>query len=250
VSDQTSPEPVSSAPRYMALAETLRSGIASGTPAVGELLPTEHSLTEQYGVSRHTVREALRLLAEAGLIARRRGAGTVVVASEARASFTQRLGGVDDLMQYERNTRLKPLRQGHGPLDPTVARALGVAPGGEYFHVHGLRSQPDRAPVALTDMYVRADLAPSVEVMVELNGGIVEWMATERSAPTARIEQIISGGMLTDGEAESLDCDPGTAALRTRRRYYDQGGRIIALSDTVHPADRFSYEMTMLRESD
>ena len=65
MSDHSGVEPISSAPRYMTLAETLRSGIASGHPAVGELLPTEHALTEQYGVSRHTVHEALRLLAAA-----------------------------------------------------------------------------------------------------------------------------------------------------------------------------------------
>ncbi len=250
MSDHSGVEPISSAPRYMTLAETLRSGIASGNPAVGELLPTEHALTEQYGVSRHTVREALRLLAEAGLIARRRGAGTVVVASEARAGFAQRLGSVDDLMQYTRAARLKPIRQHTGPLDPAVARAFGVAPGSDYLHVHGLRGQPDRAPLALTDMYIRSDLAPPVDVFVELNGGVTEWMATERGAPTARIEQTISGGLLTDTEAEALDAEAGTAVLRTMRRYYDKGGRIIALSDTVHPADRFTYEMTMQREVD
>ena len=250
MTQDTDPDLVSSAPRYMALAETLRAGIAAGTPAVGEMLPTEHALTEKYNVSRHTVREALRMLAEAGLIARRRGAGTIVVASEARASFTQRLGGVDDLMQYARTARLHPLRQRTGPLDPAVARAIGVAPGGEYFHVHGLRGQPDQPPIALTDMYIRSDLAPTVETLIELNGGVTEWMATERGAPTARIEQTISGGCLTESEADALDAEPGSPVLRTQRRYYDKGGRIIALSDTVHPADRFTYEMTMLRETD
>ena len=68
-------ENASGAPRYMALAEALRARIAGGDPAIGELLPTEHALCETYGVSRHTVREALRLLAESGLIARRRGGG-------------------------------------------------------------------------------------------------------------------------------------------------------------------------------
>lgn len=251
MTDLTAPEQVSSAPRYMTLAETLRAGIAAGNPPVGELLPTEHALTEQYNVSRHTVREALRLLAEAGLIARRRGAGTVVVASETRANFTQRLGSVDDLMQYTRTARLSPISQSTGPLDPSVARNMGVAPSGEYFHVHGLRGQPDRAPVALTDMYIRADLAPDgTDILVELNGGITEWIATERGAPTSRIEQTIKAGLLTDHEAEALDADAGTPALRTQRRYYDKGGRIIAMSDTVHPADRFTYEMTMQRETD
>ena len=55
---------------------------------------------------------------------------------------------------------------------------------------------------------------------------------------------------MTDSEADVLDAEPGSAVLRTMRRYYDKGGRIIALSDTVHPADRFTYEMTMQREAD
>lgn len=238
------------APRYMALAETLRSGIAAGSPAIGELLPTEHALCETYGVSRHTVREALRMLSEAGLIARRRGAGTVVVAAEASEHFSQRLGGVDDLMQYARDATLHPTDSRTGPIDGAVARALGVAPVGDYFQVSGLRGEPSEPAIALTDIYIRLDLAPPVEALVELGGAVTEWIAREKGVATARIEQSISAGALTEREADALDAEPGEAALRTRRRYYDKGGRIIALSDSVHPADRFTYEMTLHRETD
>ena len=242
-------DPGSTAPRYMALAETLRARIASGDPDVGEQLPTEHALCDRYEVSRHTVREALRLLAEAGLIARRRGAGTVVVAREARQSFAQRLGGVDDLMQYARDARLKPLSTSVSALDPAVARALGVTVSGEFLHIHGLRSEPDGPAIALTDVYIRAGLAPSVETYVDMGGAITEWIAREKSVPTARIEQTISAGALTEAEADALNAEAGEAALRTRRRYFDKGGRIIALSDSVHPADRFSYEMVLKSEA-
>lgn len=239
----------STAPRYMALAEALRARIAMGDPGVGELLPTEHTLCETYGVSRHTVREALRLLAEAGLIARRRGAGTVVVASEARAVFAQRLGGVDDLMQYARDARLTPTESAPAVLEPAMARALGVAPGGRFHRVRGVRGRPGEAPIALTEVYIREDLAPPTETLVELNGAVIEWIARETGVETARIEQAISAGQLTEREADALDAEPGEAALRTRRRYFDAGGRIIALSDTVHPGARFTYEMNLLREA-
>ncbi len=243
-------DPGSNAPRYMALAETLRARIAAGDPDVGEQLPTEHALCERYAVSRHTVREALRLLAEAGLIARRRGAGTVVVAREARQSFAQRLGGVDDLMQYARDAQLTALSTEVRALDPAVARAMGVNVNGDYLHVHGLRGEPDRPAIALTDVYIRADLAPPVETYVDMGGAITEWIAREKSVPTARIEQTISAGALTEAEAEALGADAGEAALRTRRRYFDKGGRIIALSDSVHPADRFTYEMVLKSEAE
>ncbi len=249
LSDLDTPDS-SAAPRYMALAEALRSRIAQGQPDVGQLLPTEHALCETYSVSRHTVREALRMLAESGLIARRRGAGTVVVARESRQRFAQHLGGVDDLMQYARDARLTPLSQDTNPLDPAVARALGVNVSGSFLHVHGLRGRPGEPAIALTDIYIRSDLAPKAEALVELNGTVTEWIGQNRGVPTARIEQSISAGGLTEREAKALRAQPGEAALRTRRRYFDQGGRIIALSDTVHPAERFTYEMVLQREAE
>jgi DNA-binding GntR family transcriptional regulator len=234
----------------MALAEALRSRIAQGEPDIGQLLPTEHALCDTYSVSRHTVREALRLLAEAGLIARRRGAGTVVVARETRQRFAQHLGGVDDLMQYARDARLTPRTQETGPLDPAVARAIGVNVSGEFLHVNGLRGRPGEPAIALTDIYIRADLAPQAEALVELNGTVTEWIAKNRGVPTARIEQSISAGALTEREASALRAQAGDPALRTRRRYYDKGGRIVALSDSVHPAQRFTYEMVVQREAE
>ncbi|MFN7236834.1 MAG: GntR family transcriptional regulator, partial [Brevundimonas sp.] len=63
-------------PRYRQLAETLRAAIARGDFPVGSQLPPELELAQTHGVSRHTARDAIRLLSEAGLIARRRGAGT------------------------------------------------------------------------------------------------------------------------------------------------------------------------------
>lgn len=238
------------APRYVALAETLKAGIAAGNPPVGELLPTEHTLCEIHNVSRHTVREALRLLAEAGLIVRRRGAGTVVIASETKNVFAQRMGNVDDLMQYVRDARLQPVSSETLVLDPALARYFAIAPGGEFFKVTGTRGQIGQPPLALTDIYVRAEISPPVEVFVQLNGLVIEWIASQKGVAAARIDQKISAGALTEREAAALDCQPGAAALRTRRRYYDKGGRVIALSDSIHPGERFSYEMSLLREKD
>jgi GntR family transcriptional regulator len=238
------------APRYVTLAETIKSRIAAGDPPVGELLPTEHMLCEAHNVSRHTVREALRLLAEAGLIVRRRGAGTLVIASESRNAFAQRLGNADDLMQYVRDARLSPSGSETVTLDAAAGRRFGIAPGGEFFKISGTRGLPGQPPLAFTEIYVRPEISPPVEVFVELNGLVIDWIAKEKGVPTARIDQQISAGALTEREAAALDAQPGAAALRTRRRYYDTGGRVLALSDSVHPGERFSYEMSLMREAD
>ena len=64
-------------PRYQQIADELIGRIASGKYPVGGLLPTEMELCEHYGISRSTVREALRRVRDAGLISRRRRTGTI-----------------------------------------------------------------------------------------------------------------------------------------------------------------------------
>jgi len=66
----------SDAPLYIQLARTLKEEIVSGVHPIGARLPNEESLGERFSVSRFTVRQALRLLREEGLVQSRQGAGT------------------------------------------------------------------------------------------------------------------------------------------------------------------------------
>src|SRR5579872_1665598 len=74
-------------PRYQQIADELMTAIRTGAYPVGVRLPTELELCVKYGISRSTVREGLRQLRDAGLISRRRGIGTEVVARSRPASY-------------------------------------------------------------------------------------------------------------------------------------------------------------------
>ena len=63
------------------LADTVEEKIVNGTYPVGSKIPTEAELIEKYKVSRNTVREAIRTLAEIGFVTIRQGDGTYVRAS-------------------------------------------------------------------------------------------------------------------------------------------------------------------------
>ena len=69
-------------PRYHVLADGLRKEILSGRYPVGAQLPTELEICRTEGVSRHTARDALRILIDEGLVERRQGAGTKVIAAQ------------------------------------------------------------------------------------------------------------------------------------------------------------------------
>ena len=65
-------------PKYQRIAEELRIHIQDGKYRNAKALPTEHAIAEEYQVSRQTVRQALALLAESGLIERRQGSGSYI----------------------------------------------------------------------------------------------------------------------------------------------------------------------------
>src|SRR5262245_7612440 len=94
----------SAQPRYVKVREELRRRIARGEFGVGTYLPTESELCETFGASRHTVREALRGLVERGLIARRQGAGSVVVSVAAAPAFVHTVKSLSELWSYARAT--------------------------------------------------------------------------------------------------------------------------------------------------
>ncbi len=84
-------------PRYEAIYRQLVSDIRDGHYPVGGKLPPELELCTTFGASRHTVREAVRRLTEQGLIARRAGAGTIVLRRTRSRGFTQQISALPNL---------------------------------------------------------------------------------------------------------------------------------------------------------
>lgn len=77
-------------PSYVSIYNSLYTDILSGVYPAGELLPSEQQLADQYNVSRNTLRQALAILGEDGLIIKSRGKGTLV-AEHAENVINQRI---------------------------------------------------------------------------------------------------------------------------------------------------------------
>src|SRR6201999_181371 len=90
--------------RYRDIAARLQKDIRLGHTDVGALLPTETNLTARYPASRQTVREALRILMDQGLIVRRAGLGSVVIASEPPVLFTHSVKSLGEWLRYSNET--------------------------------------------------------------------------------------------------------------------------------------------------
>ena len=236
-------------PRYRQIADELTARIAAGRYPVGELLPTEMELCDLYGISRSTVREALRRLRDAGLISRRRRTGTKVVAQTSPVSYRQPTNSIRDLLQYADDTQIEIVSEKRVICDGRLAALLECREGHAWLRLTSLRRMPDDPrPICMTTAYVDAGL-PDIDKHLESNAGPISAML-ERTygVRIARIEQSIRAVRLGRQEAKLLRADLDSPALRAVRRYYREDGTLIELSSAVHPADRFTYVTTLVRE--
>ena len=123
--------------RYAALAAALRERVIGGEWPPGSALPAETRLAAEHGVALGTLRRALELLAEHGLIERRHGKGTFVRSGLAGAPMLRffRFGAGDGEVPHSRIVSRQSVVAA-----PEVARRLGIARGEPVLKLHRLRS--------------------------------------------------------------------------------------------------------------
>jgi GntR family transcriptional regulator len=235
-------------PRYRRIADELMRKINTGAYPVGGLLPTEIELCAKYRASRSTVREALRLLRDAGLISRRRRTGTEVVAKTAPVGYRQPTNSIGDLLQYADDTRITILSTLRITCDARLAHRLECREGQTWLKVVSLRTVPDDdRPICMTVAYVDATL-PDIETRLGAVAGPISAMLEQvYDVRIARVDQSIQAMSLSRRQASLLHADPGTPALRAVRRYYQASGALVEISSAIHPADRFTYVTSLIR---
>ena len=230
-------------PRYLQLADQLRTDIARGEFPDG--FPTESALCLRFACSRFTVREALRTLTAEGLIERKRGSGTVVQPPAARGgALHQPLSNLDELLQYARDSRFAFERLAEGGLPRVLAEQLGLVAGGRWFRFRGVRL-PARGEdaIAVTDAYLHGDLAGIVDRIAPHQGPIFRQIERLDGLRVARVTQDIQACPAGADVAIALGIARRVPCLRILRCYYDADGRLFEISASHHPGDRFAYAM-------
>jgi DNA-binding GntR family transcriptional regulator len=236
--------------QYARIARELTELVGSGRIGIGQRFPSEAELTARYGVSRHTAREALRLVEEAGLIERRKGSGSYVRAHKPPAAFRHAVQTVDDLLQYGMTARLVIETSERIRVDAELARRLEVPRGTSIVVLHGVRYGDATAePVGLMDAYVLPRRGLDLEPLLDPLEAAHSLRALVDVRRLSRVEQTFSASLLTAADCARLGGQPGDAAMMAERRYFDEDARLLALAVSMHRADRFRYTSVLTRES-
>ncbi len=228
-----------------AIREELARRIGSGTVAPGDRLPPEPELAAELGVSRATLREALRSLEEDGFVKRTRGAGTFVTGRpRARNNLDVNFG----VTQAIRAAGMRP-----GTASSTVdvrsathdeAEALDIDEGDPVVVMDRVRTADDH-PVVWS-----RDVVPSSRVSKEAleylgDGSLYELLARDAGAVVhhglVSIEPVKAGKRL----AKALRVPVGSLLVFLRQVDFDANGEPVLLSLEHHVADAF--EFTVVR---
>ncbi len=116
------------APRYIQIADQLRQNIQVQVYRVGDQLPPESQLSQQFEVNRHTLRQAVALLRQEGLLRAERGRGTFV-AAPIRYAIGQRVRYNETLKAQGHTAEFSVLKALELPADLSVATGLSIKVG-------------------------------------------------------------------------------------------------------------------------
>lgn len=238
--------PGAARPRYVQIAQALIEDIAEARQPIGSLLPTEHALCRQFSASRHTVREAIRLLQERGLVTRQRGVGTCVKAAQTDNRYVQSTMSIAELMHYVEDTRLVTSGAGEVVADEALAGNIGCTVGQRWMQVSGMRfAGAEKLPMALTEIYINPLYGAVRELIGVLQVPVCSMIETQYGIRISEVRQDIRAVVIAAADAQRLQVKPGSAGLLITRRYLDANAQVIEVAVNLHPADRFSYAMSL-----
>jgi len=231
---------------YLQVIDRMKQDIAAGVYKEKEKLPSEFELSKTLGVSRATLREALRLLEEDNIIVRRHGVGTFVNSKPLFSSGIEQLTSVSDMI---RQAGMEPgaiyLSTSESPSSEEDIKRFHCTGDDTIITIERVRTA-NGAPVVYCIDKVPSDYLPadflgrtesSIFTAIEESGDIHIAYAVTFIDPTGYHEEV----------SPILECEPETALLVLKQLHYDEDDRLVLYSKNYFRADKFSFHVVRKR---
>lgn len=224
-------------PMYLRLANLFRDSIASGQWPEGHRLPTITELCERYGVARVTVRNALRSLADDGLISITQGRGTFVEPQVAARQAADLRSAINDPLQTAPFETIRVIgRSDVRTLPPELAIAVPVYDAYVRLRkVHAIRKQPFH----IVEAYVAKEVHDRFPRGAESKSKTARLLRDHGRVHIRSTRQELMLVHATPEVADLLGCPVGSVLVRIRRWRIEQHGRIVYAAVNLYRGDRF-----------
>ncbi|HSG17289.1 MAG TPA: GntR family transcriptional regulator [Anaerolineae bacterium] len=238
----TTIERESPVPLYYQLKQLLAERIAKGEWQPGDMLPTEEQLQDQYGLSRTTVRQALKELEVEGLISRHRGRGTFVSRPKISHSPDPRFNLTAYLIEQGMQPGWRVISAGWVQATAEVAERLAVDSGVRLYRLRRLRLSSDE-PIGYHIAHVIPALGRAVDENHLDQGGSLDYLRATGQLDQSLANRTIEAVLASEEVAKHLDILKGSPILKIRRRVFNAAGVPVEDMRAMYRGDRFQYRV-------
>ena len=225
-------------PLYYQLKQYLEEKIERGDLKPGEFIPSEREMSEQFGISRMTVRQALQELVVEGKLIREKGKGTVV----AEPKINQ---GLLKLTSFSEDMLSRGMRPGAKVVDVSVktehsgiSKKLRIGEDAPLLVITRVR-MADEQPMALETTHLPLSRFAGLDKDNFKNMSIYEHLKDQYGVVTTSATQTIEVGMPNTREAELLKIERNVPVILIERVTFDQQREPMELVKSTYRGDRY-----------
>lgn len=240
-------------PLYYQIELRLRDAIESGQYAPGQRLPTEKVLQQAYGVSRVTIRTALRRLEEDGLISTQRGRGTFVTLQAGEGHRIERNPArlhsfEEELVRQAGPPRIEVLAVERCIAPHRISTLLQIAEDTEVTRVRRVGWVGD-APLWIEARYIPPSVQDAFQKFDLMSASFTRLIEAGSGMRADQSRLRITAAAATPDQAKSLQIEPGDPVL-INEFVVLAGGRPFEAARAVFRADRYAFTVEVFSSGD
>lgn len=229
------------APLYAQIQRDIEISIATNRLRPGDLVPGEVELANRYGVSRVTVRQALRELVTEGLLYRVQGKGTFVSEPMIQRTEPNVTSFFYEMLASGRKPTAKATAEVREP-DPETRRVLKLDPDELVVVIRRLRYVNDE-PIAYQVNTTRYSLCPDLATTDLSSQSFQYTLEIKCNLRLVEVEENLTGMKPDEELAQLLGIPPTVPVLVDTRMLYGVDGLIIGISKAYFRGDRYTYKV-------